>query len=448
MFGSNVLDIAIGLAFLYLLLGLIVTTINELIESWLRKRAKDLEAGIREMFGGAAETRPWWQFWKKRLAVTADSDGDTSAKWLANLYNHPLVFSLFGGKYKKGSRSLPSYIPSRNFALALLDLVQPADSPPPAATPVGSPSGATRSTVAEPDEPQVVVTVQTGDAPTPTPAALPKPSDAGSIAILRQTVKNYKQGEEVLPAQVKKGLLALIDAAGSDMNQVRKNIEGWFDSTMDRVSGWYKRRVQWISGVVAVVLVVCLNADTFAVATALARDPVLRAAVTTAAEGHVKAEEKKKADAELVKKAEEKKTADAEAANKGKDAIKAEEKNETDEQKKAMKEKKDLEKKALEKDILKDVSKQVNEVQGFGWPLGWDFGDNRTIPVTPFEWWTCPNWRSVGAWVIKVLGWLLTAAAVSLGAPFWFDVLNRFIVIRSTVKPTEKSPNEPAVDRK
>ena len=29
-----------------------------------------------------------------------------------------------------------------------------------------------------------------------------------------------------------------------------------------------------------------------------------------------------------------------------------------------------------------------------------------------------------------------------LGAPFWFDVLNRLMVIRSTVKPKEKSPDE------
>jgi len=41
-----------------------------------------------------------------------------------------------------------------------------------------------------------------------------------------------------------------------------------------------------------------------------------------------------------------------------------------------------------------------------------------------------------------VLGWLLTAIAISLGAPFWFDALNKIMVIRSTVKPTEKSKDE------
>jgi hypothetical protein len=40
------------------------------------------------------------------------------------------------------------------------------------------------------------------------------------------------------------------------------------------------------------------------------------------------------------------------------------------------------------------------------------------------------------------VGWLITALAVSLGAPFWFDMLNKFIVVRSTVKPHEKSLEE------
>jgi hypothetical protein len=36
-------------------------------------------------------------------------------------------------------------------------------------------------------------------------------------------------------------------------------------------------------------------------------------------------------------------------------------------------------------------------------------------------------------------GWILTAIALSLGAPFWFDLLNKFMVIRSTIKPQERS---------
>jgi hypothetical protein len=56
---------------------------------------------------------------------------------------------------------------------------------------------------------------------------------------------------------------------------------------------------------------------------------------------------------------------------------------------------------------------------------------------------------NVGPAVLQpLLGWLLTAFAITLGAPFWFDILNKFIVIRSTVKPHEKSPEEGSEDRK
>jgi hypothetical protein len=41
---------------------------------------------------------------------------------------------------------------------------------------------------------------------------------------------------------------------------------------------------------------------------------------------------------------------------------------------------------------------------------------------------------------MKVIGLLITALAISLGAPFWFDVLNKFMIARSSVKPHEKSP--------
>jgi len=65
-----------------------------------------------------------------------------------------------------------------------------------------------------------------------------------------------------------------------------------------------------------------------------------------------------------------------------------------------------------------------------GIPLGWADGTKQE---------TLPN---------ILLGWLLTALAVSLGAPFWFDILNKIMVVRSTVKPREKSHEEQSKDKK
>jgi len=49
MFGSSIIDIAIGLIFVYLLLSLICSAANETIERFSKMRAKDLERGVGEM---------------------------------------------------------------------------------------------------------------------------------------------------------------------------------------------------------------------------------------------------------------------------------------------------------------------------------------------------------------------------------------------------------------
>ncbi len=102
MFNSGILDVVVSLIFIYLLLSLVCTAINEAIEGVLKKRAATLEQGIRELL--------------------SDEDGTGLA---SDFYNHPLIYSLFRGEYDpNGSKKhLPSYIPSKNFARALMNIV-------------------------------------------------------------------------------------------------------------------------------------------------------------------------------------------------------------------------------------------------------------------------------------------------------------------------------------
>src|SRR5882762_8767105 len=101
MLGSSIIDIAIGLIFVYLLLSLICSAANEVIERFSKKRAKDLEKGLSEML--------------------------RDPTLVEDLYKHPLIYSLFPKPYKPGAANLPSYIPARNFALALMDIAAPHD---------------------------------------------------------------------------------------------------------------------------------------------------------------------------------------------------------------------------------------------------------------------------------------------------------------------------------
>ena len=184
MFNSGILDVAIGLVFIFLLLSLICSAVNEMIEAFLKMRAANLQQGIREFL--------------------YDKDGNGLAK---DIYNHPLIFGLFKGDYNpKTSSNLPSYIPSRNFALALMDIILPAGK-----TAASGAAGAMVSSVAAP------------------PGSPDSEATPSLLQPLRDKIADFPIDG------VKKALLPLVDAAGNDVNQARENIEAWFDSAMERI---------------------------------------------------------------------------------------------------------------------------------------------------------------------------------------------------------------------
>ncbi|MGH9144953.1 MAG: hypothetical protein ACRD2I_27770, partial [Vicinamibacterales bacterium] len=84
---------------------------------------------------------------------------------------------------------------------------------------------------------------------------------------------------------------------------------------------------------------------------------------------------------------------------------------------------------------LRDVRSAVDSL---GLPIGWtratgdNPGDPRRMPI------------DTAGWLLKLFGLLLTGFAVSQGSPFWFDLLNKFMVARSTVKPPDRSRDTPA----
>jgi len=326
MFNSGILDVAIGLVFIFLLLSLICSAINEIIESRLKMRAADLEKGIR--------------------GFLHDQDGTGLAQ---QIYTHPLVFGLFQGNYNpQESSNLPSYIPSRNFALALMDIILPANP-----TTISGAAGAIG--------PLAAATSPSGGGAPPSP-----------LQALRNAIGSLNN------PSVEQALRTLVDAAGDDISKARENIEGWFDSAMDRITGWYKRRTQWIVLILGLAVAIAVNVDTISMARNLSHDTAIRNSLVAAAQEYAKAPQ-----------------------DTGKVTIPPETR----------------------------VKTNLNLIQKHGLPIGWNWGDERTVP------------KETGGWLLKILGWLLTAIAISLGAPFWFDLLNKFMTARSTLKLTK--PAEP-----
>jgi hypothetical protein len=82
---------------------------------------------------------------------------------------------------------------------------------------------------------------------------------------------------------LKKRLLILLRDAGDDLDRFRLSLEQWYDDQMARVSGWYKRHVRWISFAIGLVLIVAINLSLVAITRAFYTDQVLRESVVTQA---------------------------------------------------------------------------------------------------------------------------------------------------------------------
>ncbi len=335
MIGVAFLDVAIGLILLFLLASLLVTAASEVVERFRKTRARELEKGLRDLLGR----------------------GD----FLADFYRHPQIFSLFsgeappptasGGEAATLGRRHPSYIPARNFAVALLDLA--------VAGPVTSASGAAASTV---------MTVQAIEAGL---TRIPDPT-------LQRAIRNA------------------LDMAEGRLEDAVRNLERWYDGAMDRVSGRFKRHTQAMSFLLGLMVAAALNIDAVEVAKRLSSDQALREAAVSAAEARV--------------------------AVGGPGATST-------------------------------FQAARQDIQSIGYPIGWPAPQCSVRPsqsqttTSADEVRPCSE-NPVGTFLLMVLGWAITALAATLGAPFWFDLLNKFMVIRATVKPREKSPEEGSEDRR
>ncbi|MEX3843555.1 hypothetical protein [Paraburkholderia sp. BR10882] len=184
MFNSTVLEVGIGLVFCYFAVSLAVSTVTELFASLLQLRAKCLLSGIKQILN--------------------DPQFNGMAR---DLYNHALVSPRDSGDATNASdlKYKPSYIPSKDFALAMIDILR-------------------RAPGADQDIGQSIATIQN--------------------------------------QQLREVLQAMYRHANQDVGQFSDALGKWFDNGMDRLSGTYKRWSQFISFAVALVIVIALNIDT------------------------------------------------------------------------------------------------------------------------------------------------------------------------------------------
>jgi len=508
MLASSFLDTAIGIIFVFLLLSIIATTINEVILSLVNMRGRMLLDGIKNLLN------------------------DPKAEGMVKqIYNHGAVYGLYRGEFNpsQGWRQewlrlqrlvpgkkldpndakphpagqawtngdLPAYIPSGSFALAFLGILpqtaqaaaaraqlqaslattksdqakdalqvaqtalqqaqQALDSAPDAdkqqlknKVDLANKSVEVAQTAATDAEKEMsdvqqraadaknaASTAQTSlDAARSAPPGVTPEERAKQLASAFEGLKAVARALSDIPETEKVGkpLLTLLETANNDFQTFSQSIEAWYNSAMDRVSGWYKYHTQKMLFGIGLVLAIALNANTINIIKQVSTNDTLRQSLVAAA-----------ADLSKQKSGETQPASTTGGTGPGQAAPPTSQTSANGQSSAA----------SLP-DQMQKIASGVSKVEGLGLPLGWNANNVAN------GWWPiyCSNdqWLCVGkskfsgispenlvGWRIFG-GWILTAFAVSLGAPFWFDLLNKFMVVRSTIKPQEKSQPEASKD--
>ncbi|MGC4096857.1 MAG: hypothetical protein QM706_07050 [Nitrospira sp.] len=372
---SLVIDIGIGLALVFALVALICTGLQEMLSAMLNLRGKTLWEGVQSMLQANAPANvKAAASGKKDKASPVASPQDASAAGAnadalkpasgadatvplpqspgllleAALRVHPLIVTLIPDRFglrglfqwMRGTRvpgadvgqAKPSYLEASTFATVLADKI-----------------GETwRGGHRRFDDFPLAV------------AAMPE-------------------------GQLKHVLQGMVRDTEGDPVRLRRAVEAWYDETMVRVSGWYKRRIQLLLLVLGALVAGTLNVDAIYVARALAANPALAAKVADRAASTATAYQTAEAQAQT--------SEDVEVAR-------------------------------------ARAEKARQELQDLNLPIGWTGGR----PIA-------------NGWDILLMlaGWSITALAASFGAPFWFDLIGRVVPLRSSgAKPAAAATSSEA----
>ena len=354
------LDIAAGLVLMYLVLSLLCTNLNEFIASFFRLRANTLQAAMQQLIDdpdlktlfdnhglidGSRVAAAGGQ--KQRTAQPPAATAAVAAAiakppaFIALLNPVqaalPKVQGALSHWWNATSRSYPSYLSGRNVALALMGSLDPAK-------PVLDMDGIKAAVGALPD------------------------------------------------SNIRDALLASIVEADGKIEKFRDSVATWFDGSMDRLSGAYKRNLQLISLAVGLLVAVAFNADTLKVGNALWHDRSLSQAIAQSAPAFVKVH-----------------CATQDCLNTGAST-------------------------ATLKSAVDSFNGLENNLRGFA--IGWTASERVFVCTT--EKGQTLDCHTI-AWLWKIAGLLITAIALSLGAPFWFDLLQKIMNFRATGAEPKKS---------
>ena len=373
MFGIEILDVIIGLVFVYLLCSLAASAITEAISRIFDIRAKSLEKEIVKMFNEDVKTK---------------------------LYNHPLIKAVtrdlkwIERKFKRPAR--PSYINTKLFSMALADILK-LETQPIAEKPNEQGSDPTKPTKEE-----TAVTLKTG---------LSVPAVDTIINSVNLEIHHIKD----------------------TVAAFQQKIENWFDTAMKEMSIWYKGKSRFIIFFIALFLCAGLNIDTVMLTKYLYQNEATRTKLVESAIEYIEKNPtapQTKTQVPSQEAPEAVSPQPAQPENKiepAADAMTTEPK--TEPQNKPNDNPTPQEK--IEKGPIQMATKLEADLQELGLPIGWHCSVTQKDDIQGKP-------QGFAEWFLKVIGLLLSALAISMGAPFWFDILRKMVAFRKEMTPEKK----------
>ena len=405
----TILEVAIGLIFVWFLLSMLVSTVQEAISNIFQWRGKGLEAAIRGLLDDPEI--------KNKLDITL---GD-------KFYDHPLIRNLS----LDISKHRPSYIPTGQFAEVVFDLIIQAGTSGSAlkvaADRAQSELDALQEKISQAAREEfeaLIHAVQAteeakifseataksldqqaqaliGKYPELEPAVLEVQSALTYPPLIPQLGAGIEALAEKSP-QLQKTMDILINRAIQNtrdadqaLAKARQNIENWFDNSMQRLSGTYKRRVQLVAFTIGILVALILDVDSLSIAKTLWLDQSVRSLILSQAQTAVQTG----------------------AQGLGQQS----------------------------------VGQAIDQLDALQIPIGWTvisqdaaickgyLGFNATRCLFPGGLSDSANKLFKPTAALSLLGILVTGIAAAQGAPFWFDLLSRLVNLKASTAPSKPS---------
>ena len=404
---AAIIEVLIGMVFVYSLLSILVTQINTVISNVLRLRAKHLREGIAELI--------------------------TDPVMRAKVLSHPLINMVEGNmvlpdqkisqddaeKIANSKVKDVTWIPPKTFVNVLLSIVKVDSDRELFGVLLNSidamPSGPERRTL------RLLVNrlVSTGDGLEELHHAVNTLEDEayrdalnealddideelGKLGLEPDSIITIMAGLRKIKNPYFRSAMETILSTSKTLIEAEEKLEQWFDDGMGRATETFKQKMQYISLIVGIVLALIVNVDSLHLARTFWEDPVLREGVAAAA---------RQAELEVMNEA-----ASVDASTQD----------------------------ATTEEIVADISEStqaarqtLDEILDLRLPIGWSFDDLNAVGVVdgdplrqnPSNLWNYSPVNNPGGWlqllVVKAIGCIATMIAIAQGAPFWFNILNR-----------------------